>query len=169
MFHNPFQSTSRAIDWESRMSGARSSNKGTQTYSMKSRGTQTSSRFRGTNKKTQTPGCFEKPKKAYNSAGTQTGPLGPVPTKPRFPLSMYGHERRFPEFKGSATESSEKTDVDLYAFAGGYCPSQIQSLDSAPGGSRASGTEHGCDSGGHDEICACSDSSYIAVFSSPSE
>ena len=168
MFHNPFRSTSPASNREPRTSSTRSSNKGTQTYSMRSRGTQTSPRLRRPDKKTQTSRCIAKPKKAYKTAGTQTGLAEPGPTKPRFPPATYRAERRFPEFNGSATESSEQTEVDLYAFAGGYGSSQIQSLDPLPASSRPDETNHDYGVGGKDELCSRSDSSYMAVFSSPS-
>ena len=91
--------------------------------------------------------------------------MDPQPTKPRFPLAMYGAERRFPACNGSTTESPGQTEIDLYAFAGGYGSRHVgcndtdeqmltATIQATPAGTRADETD---------------DSSREAVFSPPSD
>ena len=145
MFHNPFRPATHSAPAESGAAGLPPSDKSAQTHSFTNKATQTHRRASGprtprgaqtcsqkiqTSRDTQTYMCVLKPTKKCRGATKQTEKQAPQPTKPEFPLSMYGAPRLFPTFEVSHMEKPKSADVDLYASAGGYVSSHAESNES---------------------------------------
>ena len=185
MYHNPFRPTTHSAPGDSNVPGISSRDKSTQTSSFsnkstqtrkrlprgdKNKSTQTSSRLRQRSKESQMRTCVLKPKKKRPINSTETGKCAPEPTKPKYPLFMYGSPRTFPTFEAPHGNHPKEEKVDLYAFAGGYKSGQMetngsdqteQNMEKTDGGRTCENTPWVETEGAESSVCAafssCSD------------
>ena len=114
--------------------------------------------------------CVLKPKKKRPINSTETGKCAPEPTKPKYPLFMYGSPRTFPTFEAPHGNHPKEEKVDLYAFAGGYKSGQMetngsdqteQNMEKTDGGRTCENTPWVETEGAESSVCAafssCSD------------